>query len=211
LEGEGATQRFAVVMGTYSDGTDRDVTDMAILASSDDATLKVAPDGTATSGGKGEIYLMARYGTFAVVSQGDRGGGGADPGAWPEDAVARNYVDELAFAKLKKLRLPPSAKLCDDNTFVRRVFLDIIGQLPTPEETNAFLADSRRQTSARPVIDKLLQRPEFSDVWAMKWADVLKVQQVANMLDRKGVNRYNDWIRHAVINNVPMDELVRRS
>lgn len=206
LEGEGATQRF-VVNATYSDGTDRDVTDMSILASSDESTLKVAPDGVATSGNKGEIYLMARYGSFAVVSQAIVVPAGAQL-AWPEDAVARNYVDELSFAKLKKLRIPP-AKTCDDNTFVRRVFLDIIGQVPSPQETEEFLADASPDKREK-VIDRLLQRPEFSDVWAMKWADVLKVQSLVNVLDRKGVNRYNDWIRHAVINNVPMDELVRQ-
>lgn len=206
LEGEGATQRF-MVLGTYSDGTDRDVTDMAVLASSDDSTLKVAPDGTGTSGGKGEIYVMARYGTFAVVSKAIVVAAGQQL-AWPEDAVARNYVDELAFAKLKKLRIPP-AKTCDDSTFVRRVFLDILGQLPTPEETNAFLADESPE-KRNALIDKLLERPEFSDVWAMKWADVLKVQQVANVLDRKGVNRYNDWIRGAITSNVPLDQLVTK-
>ena len=206
FEGENVQQRF-LVMATYSDGTDRDVTETAILASSDDAIMKVTPDGLATSGAKGEIYMMARYGSFAVVSKAIVVPGGAQLN-WPEDAVARNYVDELAFAKLRKLRVPP-AKVCDDNTFVRRVFLDIIGQLPSPEETQAFLSDTAPDKREK-VIDALLQRPEFSDVWAMKWADVLKVQQVPNILDRKGVNRYNDWIRHAVINNVPMDELVRQ-
>lgn len=206
LEGEGVTQRFSV-LGTYSDGTDRDVTDMTILASSDDATMKVAADGMGTSGGKGEIYIMARYGTFAVVSKVIVVAAGQQL-AWPEDAVARNYVDELAFAKLKKLRIPP-AKTCDDNTFIRRVFLDILGQVPTPEETNAFLADTAPE-KRNALIDKLLERPEFSDVWAMKWADVLKVQQVANVLDRKGVNRYNDWIRGAITSNVPLNELVTK-
>lgn len=206
LEGEGAAQHF-VVMAKYSDGTDRDVTDFAILSSSDESTLKITPDGTASSGSKGEIYIMARYGSFAVVSKAIVVGAG-DQLQWPEDAVARNYVDEFVFTKLKKLRIPP-AITCDDSTFVRRVFLDIIGQLPTPEETQAFLAETAADKREQ-LIDKLLQRPEFSDVWAMKWADVLKVQQVVNVLDRKGVNRYNDWIRNAITTNVPVDEMVRQ-
>ena len=206
LEGEGAPQRF-VVNAKYSDGTDRDVTDMSILSSSDEATLKVAPDGMATSGGKGEIYIMARYGSFAVVSKAIVVAAGQQL-QWPEDAVARNYVDEYVFAKLKKLRIPP-AVTCDDSTFIRRVYLDIIGQLPTPEEAQSFMADTAPDKRNQ-LIDKLLQRPEFADVWAMKWADVLKVQQVANILDRKGVNRYNDWIRNAITTNVPVDQMVRQ-
>jgi len=205
LEADGATQNF-VVIASYSDGTDRDVTEMSILAASDDATLSITPEGLATSGGTGEIYIMARFGSFAVVSQAIVVPVGAEL-VWPEDAVPANYVDEFAFAKLKKLRIPPAAR-ASDNVFLRRAFLDIIGTLPTLQETQEFLADTSEDKRAK-LIERLLQRPEFSDVWAMKWADVLKVQQVPNILDRKGVNRYNDWLRHAIISNQPLDQVVR--
>lgn len=204
LEGSGANQRF-LVMADYSDGTTRDVTDSAVLSSSDEATLGVQPNGLSTAGNKGEVYVMARYGTFAVVSKAIV----VDQGAtvnWP-DVAERNYVDTFVFDKLKKLRIPP-AELCTDEVFVRRAFVDVLGTIPSADETQAFLADPDPEKRAK-LIDKLLERPEFSELWAMKWAEVLRVAEIPNVLDRKGMFRYNDWLRQAIMSNTPMDQLVR--
>ncbi|MCC6142976.1 MAG: DUF1549 domain-containing protein [Candidatus Hydrogenedentes bacterium] len=206
IEGKDAKQRF-VVRATYSDGTDRDVTDLAVLASSDDMTLTVTPDGVATAGNQGEVYVMARYGSFALVSQVIVIPQGLTL-AWPEDAVARNYIDDEIFAKLRKLRVPPAA-LASDNIFIRRVYLDILGVLPTVEEVQAFLTDESPEKRAA-LIDQLLERPEFAEVWAMKWAEVLRVATTADQrLDAKGLHRYNDWLRQAITSNKPLDQLVR--
>jgi hypothetical protein len=80
--------------------------------------------------------------------------------------------------------------------------------LPTVEETAAFLGDTAADKRQR-LIDQLLERPEFSELWAMKWADLLRVQTVANAIDRKALHRYNDWLRGAITTNKPLDELVR--
>jgi hypothetical protein len=204
LEGAGSNQRF-VVMADYNDGTTRDVTDSAVISSSDELTLAVNPAGLSTAGNKGEVYVMARYGTFAVVSKAIV----VDPAAtlnWPEVAE-NNYVDTFVFDKLKKLRVPP-AELCSDEVFVRRAYVDILGTIPTLDETQAFLVDSEPAKRAK-LIDTLLERPEFSELWAMKWAEVLRVAEIPNVLDRKGMHRYNDWLRQAIMANTPMDELVR--
>ncbi|GMW00767.1 MAG: hypothetical protein AMXMBFR84_19040 [Candidatus Hydrogenedentota bacterium] len=204
LDGEGATQQF-VVRALYSDGTDRDVTDLAVMASSDDLTIKLSEGGLITAGGRGEGYLMARFGTFAVVSQAIVLPKGLQS-EWPADAVARNYIDEKIFDKLKKLRMQP-AVTCDDTTFVRRVFLDILGVLPTAEETRAFLENPAADKRAV-LIDQLLERPEFSELWAMKWADLLLVKSDID-LDRKALHRYNDWIKESITANKPLDQFVR--
>jgi hypothetical protein len=205
IEGQDAQQRFAV-RATYSDGTDRDVTDLTVLSSSDDMTLSVTADGIATAGNQGEVYVMARFGSFAVVSQVIVIPQGLTL-AWPEDAVAKNYIDEQIFAKLKKLRVPP-AVLASDNTFIRRVYLDILGVLPTIEEVQAFVTDESPEKRAA-LIDALLERPEFAEVWAMKWAEVLRVATTVDQrLDAKGLHRYNDWLRQAVTSK-PLDQLVR--
>ena len=149
---------------------------------------------------------MARFGTFAVVSKAIVIDQGANV-AWPEDAVARNYIDGHVFDKLKKLRVPP-AELCSDQVFVRRAYVDILGTIPTSEETEAFLNDADPEKRAK-LVDTLLERPEFSDLWAMKWAEVLRVAEIPNVLDRKGMHRYNDWLRAVISANEPLDEVVR--
>lgn len=205
LEGEGAVQRFTV-RAKYSDGSDRDVTELAILSASDDSTLKVDGQGVATAGVRGEVYIMARFGTFAVVSKAIVIPSGMQL-QWPEDAVEKNFVDNFVFAKLKKLRMPP-AELCSDSIFLRRAYIDILGVLPTVDEARAFLADSAEDKRAK-LIDTLLTRPEFDDVWAMKWAEVLRVATGVQVLDAKGMNRYNDWLRQKISSNTPMDQIVR--
>lgn len=205
LEGTGATQKF-VVRAKYTDGSDRDVTSLAILGSSDDAILKVDSNGMSTAGERGEVYLMARFGSFAVVSQAVIIPAGAEL-AWPEDAQPKNYIDEFVFAKLRSLRVAPAA-LCTDHAFMRRAYLDITGTLPTIAQVEAFLADASPDKRAK-LVDELVERPEFANVWAMKWAEVLRVKDVPNILDPKGMHRYNDWLRQAIATNTPMDQLVR--
>lgn len=206
LEGTGAQQRY-VVRAAYSDGSDRDVTSLAIISSSDDVTAGFDPaTGVATAGERGEAYVMARFGTFAVVSQVIVLPQGLTM-EWPQDAVATNFIDELIFDKLKKLRIPPAVR-CSDEVFVRRVYLDVLGVLPTVEETQSFLADQGADKRER-LVDALLQRPEFTEVWCMKWADLLRVQSSANVIDRKALHRYNDWLRQSFTQNKPLDQLVR--
>ncbi|MBI4556085.1 MAG: DUF1553 domain-containing protein [Candidatus Hydrogenedentes bacterium] len=203
LEGEGTTQQF-MVLAQYSDGSDRDVTDLTLLSSSDDLTVTVDRSGIAKSGARGETYVMARFGTYAVVSQVIVLPAGLTL-QWPETPV-KNYVDELVFAKLKKLRVPPAERTSDE-VFVRRVYLDIVGVLPTVEETRTFLGDSGADKREK-LIEALLQRPEFPELWALKWAELLRVQSGTTQ-DSKGMYRYNDWLRHAIASNQPIDIIAR--
>lgn len=204
LEGKGEAQRF-VVVASYSDGSTRDVTDLAVLSSSDDTVLEVQDEGRAVSGNRGEAYILARFGQGAVISQAIVLPEGGQP-EWPADAVPRNAIDERIFAKLKKLRLLP-AEVCSDEVFVRRVHLDIVGILPTVEETRRFLDDPNPEKRAA-LIDALLERPEFPEIWAMKWADLLRVK-ATNELDRKAMHRYNDWLRESFAGNKRIDQMVR--
>jgi Protein of unknown function (DUF1549)/Protein of unknown function (DUF1553) len=203
MEGKGSKQQF-MILATYSDGTDRDVTDMAILSTVDASLVAIDKEGMAVAGNRGEAYIMGRFSTFAVVSK---------VITIPEGEQAReqslppaNYIDELVYEKLKKLRIT-QASLCADDVFLRRVYLDVLGVLPSVDETMAFLEDTAPDKRAK-LIDVLLERPEFSELWAMKWAEVLRVRSTPQ-LDLKGMHRYNDWLRNAITNNKPMDQLVR--
>ena len=116
-----------------------------------------------------------------------------------------NLVDEHVFAKLQKLRINPSP-VCDDPTFIRRVTYDLLGLPPTSEEARQFVADRSPHKRAA-LIDALLERPEFSDWWALKWADLLRIEE--KTLDQKGVENFHSWLRDAFTQNKPLDQFAR--
>ena len=205
LEGANAVQRF-LVRAKYSDATERDITPLAVFISNNDVTAKVGEDGVVTSGQRGEAFIQARFGEFNV---------GAEvivvpkdlPYRWP-DIRARNYIDEAVYSKLKKVRLLPS-ELCDDTTFVRRVCLDITGTLPAPEEVQKFVQNTQPNRRER-LVDELLARKEFADLWVMKWAELLQIRSRDNMVYPKAAVLYFEWLRDQMLANVPLDRIVQQ-
>lgn len=117
-------------------------------------------------------------------------------------------VDELVFSKLKEKGMTPAA-LCSDGVFVRRVYLDVIGTIPTAQEARAFLKDTdpnKRQL----LIDRLLERKEFADYWAMKWGDILRIKSEFPInLWPNAVRAYHGWLRAAIRDNMPYDQFAR--
>jgi hypothetical protein len=131
------------------------------------------------------------------------------PNELPADTFAkaesRNFIDEHINAKLASLNLPPSP-LADDATFLRRVYLDCTGTLPSADEARAFLADPSPHKRER-LVDELLSRPEYVDYWTYKWSDLLLVN--GNRLRPQPVKAFYGWIREAVAANKPWDEKAR--
>jgi hypothetical protein len=125
----------------------------------------------------------------------------------PGSPVAHTQIDRLVLKRLKALGIPP-APLCSDAVFVRRVYLDVIGTLPTAEETKEFLASDNPKKRAL-LIDRLLQRKEFIDYWTTKWCDLLRVKSEYPInLWPSAVQGYHHWIRTCVRDNVPYDQFV---
>ncbi|MCX6998529.1 MAG: DUF1549 and DUF1553 domain-containing protein [Kiritimatiellaeota bacterium] len=119
-----------------------------------------------------------------------------------------NRIDELVLARLKEQGVPPS-ELCDDAVFVRRVFLDALGTLPTPAEVRGFLADHSPDKRAR-LIDRLLARSEFAEYWGLKWGDLLRVKaEFPSNLWPNAVQAYDRWIRDSLRSNKPYDRFAR--
>ena len=117
-------------------------------------------------------------------------------------------IDEFVFAKLKQLKIEP-AKLCSDAVFLRRVYLDTIGTLPTVDEAKSFL-DDQAPDKRSVLIDRLLERPEFADYWAMKWSDLLRVKaEFPINLWPNAAQAYHRWIRTSLKENMPYDQFVR--
>jgi len=202
LQGENATQRL-VVRAHYSDGTDRDVTQLAVFLSNNDYAAPVDENGLVKAAHRGEAFILARFDTKVVGSQVLVLPADVPMVATDEPA---NYIDELVNEKLRKLRIQPSA-LCSDAEFLRRVTLDIIGQLPTEEEYTRFLADPRPDKRTR-LVDELLQRKEFAELWAMKWAEVLMVRSNVNV-SYKSAYLYSQWLTEKIGSGEPFDEIVR--
>jgi hypothetical protein len=202
LEGEASQQRL-VAVATYADGTQRDVWDLASFTTNNERTAAVAFDGRITSGVRGEAFVMARFDTHTVGTQVLALPSGLQFQPQPPTG---NYIDGLVDAKLKKLRLPASG-LCTDAEFIRRATVDVTGLLPTEEETQTFLANADPNKRAA-LIESLLSRKEFSEIWAMKWADLLMIKS-KNEVSYKAAYLYYNWLINQIASNVPIDKIVR--
>jgi hypothetical protein len=188
----------------YSDGSERDVTAAASYTSNAPHVGGVDGRGRVHTGSvAGEVAIAANYmGQAAVVRfQVPRPDA---PNPYPALPV-NNRVDELVWAKLKTMGLTPS-ELCDDTTFLRRLSLDALGALPRPDDVRAFLADANpKKRSAW--IDKILDRPEYADYSALRWADVLLVNR--DKLGDRGAFEMHRWLREQMATNRPYDQWVR--
>jgi hypothetical protein len=124
------------------------------------------------------------------------------------EPVAQGRIDELVLGRLKQLGITP-ARVCSDGVFVRRAYLDVIGALPTADESRRFLQDADRD-KRRKLIDRLLERDEFADYWAMKWCDLLRVKsEFPIKLWPNAVQAYYHWIHTSIRENAPYDRFVR--
>ena len=202
LDGEGETQQLTV-RAKYSDGTDRDVTSLAYFSSNNDNSAVVSRDGVVTAAKRGEAFIMARFDThtvgvhFIVLPK-------ALQFAWSSPPEF-NFIDKFAHDKFRKLRINPS-EVCSDEAFLRRVSLDICGLMPTVEEYAAFV-NSTEPNKREKLVDDLLDRKEFVEVWVMKWAELLQIRS-SQQVSYKSMLLYYNWLQERIANNVPIDKMV---
>lgn len=192
-----------LVRARFSDGRDRDVTADAVFFSNNSHSASVSNDGEVSPGARGEAFVMARYGSITVGSQIIVSPRGAPP-SFPE-APEADAIDHLVDAKLRKLSLRPS-ELCDDATFLRRASLDIIGRLPSLEEQEAFFAEPEGERRTR-LVDRLLEREEFTELWALRFAELLQIRST-NRTSPKAARRYYVWLRDQIAAKRPMSAIV---
>jgi hypothetical protein len=204
LDGMGSTQQMTV-RAIYSDGTDRDITSQALFLSNNDNSASIDVNGMVTAQNRGEAFLMARFDTHTVGIHSITLPAGLEF-AWANPPVA-NSVDELIHNKLRKLRINPS-ELCSDEEFIRRVSIDICGVLPTSDEFRSFVASEDPNKRAH-LIEQLLERKEFVDMWVMKWSELLMIRTVANRVDYKAMLLYYSWLQERIEQNTPIDKLAQ--
>ena len=201
LEGPGAIQQI-VVVGHYTDGSQQDLTQRVRYSTETNEVLEVSQEGKVTARSAGEETVLVR--TLGHV-QALRMGVTVTGSAKSQPIEPANFIDELVFDKLGKLNVPYSS-LSTDAEFIRRVYLDTIGIVPTAEETRRFLHDPSDDRRAR-LVDALLKRPEYAEFWAVKWGDLF-ANSVLTSSD--GTAYLQDWLRRAFEENMPYDEFVTR-
>jgi hypothetical protein len=197
----GMKQQMAVI-ATYADGLVRDVTQEAFIESGNIDAVEASPGGLLTLLRRGESAVLVRYeGAYTATTltvMGER-----PDFAWT-DPPRHNYVDDLVYAKLQRVKILPSP-LCTDEEFVRRVHLDLTGLPPTADQVKAFLAAPGESRSKRDaLIDRLVGSAEYVEHWTNKWADMLQVNR--KFLGEEGATALRNWIKHGLATNKPYNQ-----
>jgi len=197
-----STQQQITVVATYSDGSTEDVTRMALFEANNTEMAEVTTTGlVSTLDLAGEVAIMARYqgqvSTFrstiplgAVIA---------------ERPPVKNFIDTAVMGKLDVLGIPPSP-LADDATFLRRVYVDITGTLPSAEEVQAFLADTN-PAKRDALVDRLVDSPAYADYFANKWNMVLRNKRDGNDLQSSTFG-FHRWLWTALYDNQPYSDMV---
>lgn len=197
----GARQQLRAI-AIYNDGSTRDVTRLATYEANDTEMAESTTSGRVTVFDRpGEVAVMVRFQGQVTVFRASVPLGVPITNLPP----SKNFIDDQVFGKLKKLGIPPS-ELCDDSSFVRRVYLDITGRLPTAGQARTYV-ESKDAAKRDKLIDQLLDSPGYGDYFGNKWAMVLRNRRVPQRLAVS--YRFHDFIRRSLQDNVPYDQFVR--
>ncbi len=189
------------VSGTYTDGSTEDLTRKVQYSANDESVLDVSPNGEISAKRAGETAIMVRTlgravaARIAVIE--------TPPMKDYPEVPRNNFIDDLVFSKLKRVNVVPS-QLSSDREFLRRIYLDTIGLLPTLDDSARFLSSNDPQKRAR-LIDELMDRPEFAEVWATRFSDLLRV----GLYDQrsKGGRLMYSWLRKAMMEDKPYNQV----
>lgn len=211
----GITQQLRAEV-VYADGARKDVTSWAKFDSMDDGVVSVTPFGLCKVHGRGQAPVMVRYeGQAEIAMFVIPFGPTAKLAGWKD----QNEIDRQAANKFRELGIEPS-RICDDTTFLRRLFLDASGTLPTRAEIDEFLSDTRNTTEPSEVrtrwIDRVLAISEspnknlynerYATYWTLKWSDLIRNN--SRDLQEIGMWALHNWIKGAFRQNLPFDKFV---
>ena len=200
-------QGNARVTAAYSDGTTRDVTALSLFGTNNPSVADIDKNGQVTAKGPGDTTVFARFNRFTVGTEVIILPS-AEGFVWPKPPE-NNFIDRLVFERLEKLRIVPS-ELCDDETFLRRITLDLAARPPTVEEYEAFMADTAADKRAKK-IDELLASEDFTDYMSALWGELCRVgsnDYTGRGDAHKPANSFMAWLRDQVAADRPFDEVV---
>lgn len=199
-----ARQQQLRVLAKFENHRVLDVTHLTTFSSTDLATAEVNRSGSVEFNRQGEVAILCRFcGRLESVRLMHIAAPPSDF-RWPKPPE-NNFVDKHVFAKLQLLHIVPS-DLSSDEEFVRRVFLDLCGVLPTAKESAEFVSATAANKRTQ-LIDQLLARPEFADLWTKRWLDVLRVSR--DSIQLAGAQAFQKWLRTRIAEDAPFDQLVR--
>ncbi len=198
-------QQQLVARAHFDNGTVHDVTDLCVFSTNEKETATVNRDGLVEFNHTAEVAFLVRYldritGVRLSYLQ-------CDPEFVFRSPAEANSVDRHVFAKQRELQLVPT-ELVRDDVFLRRVFLDVTGCLPTPDEARRFL-DSTEPNKRAKLIDELLERDEYAQFWALKWADLMRGSDVT--ITRRGVHSFHRYMVERFRADRPFDEFARET
>jgi len=195
-----------LIRAHYSNGEIRDVTRLSEYDSNDKDLATIDEHGVVTVGSlAGEAVVVARFMGLVEISRVTIPAENTFPDSLYTDLPVNNFIDELVYERLQTLGIAPSDG-CTDAEFLRRVSLDITGVLPTEEEARAFIGDKDPDKRAK-LVDHLLEQPAYADIWAGKWADLLRPNP--QRVGVKSVYLLDEWLRDSFRRNKPYDRMVR--
>ncbi|MBM3995085.1 MAG: DUF1553 domain-containing protein [Planctomycetes bacterium] len=192
------------LIAEYDNGSVRDVTRLGIIAANSTQYADVDEEGVVTAGDPGETAVVARFervfaATSVMVLR-------PDVSFVATPVPNDHYIDKHVVEKLNRLKIAPSP-ISGDEEFLRRVYLDLIGVQPRPDEIKVFLAD-RNPKKRDAIIDALFARPEYVDHWSLKWGDLL--QNSRTSASQQSVYLFREFIRSAIASNMPLDVFARK-
>lgn len=193
------------VYAHYSDGSIEDITRRAQYESNDQEIATVDHHGLVrTLGMSGEAAIMARYQGHVAVFRATVPLGESPP---PFEFPIQTIVDQFTLKKWRELEIVPSER-CSDEVFIRRLYLDLIGTLPTPKQVLDFVGNPDPAKRDK-LVDALLETPEYAYYFANKWADILRVKRRGETDRAEGTFAFHNWIREAIARDMPYSEFAR--
>ncbi|MFO0936611.1 MAG: DUF1549 and DUF1553 domain-containing protein [Gemmataceae bacterium] len=195
------SQTTITARATFTDGTVRDVTTLAAFDTNNVGVARISPDGVVTRLMPGEVVVSVRYldrqAPVRIAFVPNR--------PIPTFSDVSHPLDQKAYEQFTALRLRPSERSTDE-MFLRRVYLDALGLIPSVDEAKAFLRD-RDPDKRTKLIDALLARPEFAEHWTQIWSDLLRNEEKS--LDQKGTHVFHAWMKAWFDADRPLNEFAR--
>ncbi len=198
------------VMAEFADGSKADLTSFTDFRINDDYVAEISSGGQVKGVRPGDTTVVASYRGNVLAARALIPATAEAGFKYPKTPEV-NYIDREVFAKLKKLNIVPS-DLSTDSEFLRRVYIDTIGRVPTPDEARAFLANTDPDKRTKK-IDELLSDPMHAALWATKFSDITGnnvdvMEQPVNLRPKRS-KQWHDWLRKRFADNVPYDQLVK--